>query len=204
MATTLQDLITQANEIKRGISVINDDSVLSYYTNYEFQDSSQYETWKYMAIRHLHSNFKGDKSVSDFEAKIVIFENNGNAPAKFDALIGILKSCEIYGRIEPEETKVSAPLVSISNNNNNLSQSQEQITNITIEIFIEAIKDEIKGKELKALRSIVEENKGDIEKAKPAILDKIKSFGEATMTNIIANIITNPSIWKFLENSNSI
>ena len=42
---------------------------------------------------------------------------------------------------------------------------------------------------------IVDVEKGDLEKAKPKLIDKIKSFGENVASNILANIITNPTIW---------
>lgn len=34
---------------------------------------------------------------------------------------------------------------------------------------------------------------------KTKIMDKLKSFGESVMSNIIASLITNPSIWNNLH-----
>ena len=47
------------------------------------------------------------------------------------------------------------------------------------------------------LKQIVEKE-GDLEKAKPELIDKIKSFGKDVASNILANIITNPAIWPYL------
>ena len=51
---------------------------------------------------------------------------------------------------------------------------------------------------LNNLKQVVDEEKGDLEKAKPKVIDKIKSFGENVASNILANIITNPAIWSCL------
>ena len=45
----------------------------------------------------------------------------------------------------------------------------------------------------------IKEEKGDLEKAKPKVIDKLKSFGENVASNILANIITNPAIWTLLS-----
>jgi hypothetical protein len=50
------------------------------------------------------------------------------------------------------------------------------------------------GSQLKEIKQVVDETKGDLEKAKPKIINKLKSFGENIASNIIANIITNPTI----------
>lgn len=77
------------------------------------------------------------------------------------------------------------------------SQKQEQSQIVAVDLFLEAIKDEITGKQLKELKSIVQEEPNP-EKAKSRILDKVKSWGESISASIIANIITNPSIWSGL------
>lgn len=81
----------------------------------------------------------------------------------------------------------------ISNTNTqNQSQSQE------IKILLNCLEDELSVKQLKELKQVVDEEKGDLEKAKPKVIDKIKSFGENVASNILANIITNPAIWSCL------
>lgn len=76
----------------------------------------------------------------------------------------------------------------------NQTQEQQQSQQQILSIFFETIKDEISGKQLKELKEIAS-TEPDPEKAKPKILDKLKSFGSDVCSNIIANIITNPAIW---------
>jgi ferritin-like metal-binding protein YciE len=69
---------------------------------------------------------------------------------------------------------------------------------MAVDLFIEAIKDDLTGRQIKELKQIVENENGDIEKARPKIIDKLLSFGKDVASNIVANILTNPSIWNNL------
>lgn len=79
------------------------------------------------------------------------------------------------------------------NINNVLSQNQT----LNISLFIEAIKDELSGKQIKELKDI-ESSESDPIKKKEKIITKIKSFGSDILSNIVANILTNPTIWSNL------
>lgn len=63
--------------------------------------------------------------------------------------------------------------------------------------MIEAVKDELTGKQRKELLEIAK-NAKDPEKARKSIFDKIKGFGEDVAANIVANIVTNPEVWQGL------
>jgi len=91
------------------------------------------------------------------------------------------------------EKKKSSSSISVTNNLTQ-SQQQEQSQQFVVEIFMEAIKDELTGKQQKEIKAILEEEK-DIVKAKPKLIDKLKGFGENVLSNIVANIITNPKAW---------
>ena len=74
----------------------------------------------------------------------------------------------------------------------NINQSQTQ--NQEINLFIEAISDELTGKQYKELQSIAQEESNP-DPLKQKIVEKLKSFGGDVLSNIVANIITNPSVW---------
>lgn len=73
-------------------------------------------------------------------------------------------------------------------NSNTQSQNQQQAANI----FLEAIADELTGKQMKDLKAALADEKSG---KKGSLLEKIKSFGMDTLSNIVANIVTNPAIW---------
>ena len=52
--------------------------------------------------------------------------------------------------------------------------------------------DELTGKQLKDLKAALADEKSG---KKGSLLEKIKSFGMDTLSNILANIVTNPAIW---------
>ena len=161
--------------------------------SYKINNNQEYEIWKNTTLRFLYSYFKSDRCIENFESTLKELEKQHYKPNYFEELIGILESCKIYPRIEPEEAKAGVPLVSILNNNSQ-SQSQEQTSIIVFKIFTDAIKDEITGKQYKELEAIAKEHKKDPIKLKTSLIGKMKSFGEATFTNIVANILTNPEI----------
>lgn len=70
---------------------------------------------------------------------------------------------------------------------------QEQ--SLAVELFIEAIKDDLTGRQIKELKSVVAEADNDMQKARPSIIAKLKEFGTDIASNIVANLLTNPMIW---------
>ena len=69
---------------------------------------------------------------------------------------------------------------------------------MAVNLFNEAIKDDLTGRQIKELKQIVEDENGDMKKARPKIVDKLLSFGKDVASNIVANLLTNPSIWNGL------
>lgn len=82
------------------------------------------------------------------------------------------------------------------NIHNNLSQKQDQSQTQTtnLSIVLETLKDSLTGKQYKEIVEIAE-TEPDPEKAKPKIISKLLSFGENVCSDILANLVTNPSVW---------
>ena len=76
----------------------------------------------------------------------------------------------------------------------NITQSQNQQTQISLNLLIESIQEELKGSELKELQSIIDEKGIEPTDKKNKIVETLKKFGGDVATNIIANILTNPSL----------
>lgn len=75
----------------------------------------------------------------------------------------------------------------------NITQHQNQSTKINISLIVDAIQDELKGSQLKQLQEVMSNKEMDNEEKKSRIVDKLKSFGSDIASNIIANLLTNPS-----------
>lgn len=92
-----------------------------------------------------------------------------------------------------DDVRMSTKDISITNTLNQ-SQTQSQEQSFVEQIFIEAIKDELNGKQRKELLSIAQEV-NDPKEAHKGILSKLKEFGIDVSASIVANILTNPQIW---------
>ncbi len=87
------------------------------------------------------------------------------------------------------------PIHITTNINNSNSQTQNQQQSLAVELFLEAIKDDLTGRQIKELKTVVAEAGNDLQKARPGIIEKLKSFGADVASNIVANLLTNPAIW---------
>lgn len=189
----LEEYIIEGEEIVATIKYKNAPSgVIRLYAVYLIGNESDYQTWKNKCLRFLDLYFKNEGSLELFKEAESKFAKSHNAPKYLHDMIGVLKACVEMPTIDEKntnETSVAPSPVTI-----NVTQNQTQSQNIAVEIFLESIKDEIPGKCFKELKTIVAEEKDPV-KAKTKILEKVKSFGENVLSNIVANIITNPTIF---------
>ncbi len=165
----------------------------AYYV-YESSVKEGYIKWRENAKRFLEINFTGDSYIDDFKETC----DKKITPNQQNKLLAILEAFEKYPQVI-ERSKILNQSANINihsniSNTNTQNQSQSQ----EIKILLNCLEDELSVKQLKELKQVVDEEKGDLEKAKPKVIDKIKSFGENVASNILANIITNPAIWSCL------
>lgn len=122
--------------------------------------------------------------------------NTKDIAADIRALIDAVKD-EIASIGLPNTTKAKAHKdIQITNNlSQNQTQSQEQ--NVIVKILLEAVRDELTGKQRKELLAIAQEAK-DPQEAHKSIMEKLKEYGESVSASIVANILTNPDVWATL------
>lgn len=182
MENILDDLIKEGEELKGTLQVPPN----VVYTYYKSTKDSEYQTWIANIRRFLKLNYSED--LNEFNQ---LTENIW--PSDHDKIIGILEAIQRLPQ-QPKETKKEAG-ISITNN---LSQSQTQSQEVAINIFIESIEEHLSMKQFKEIKEIVAEHQDKPEEAKSKIMDKLKSFGGDVLSNIVANIITNPAIYSGL------
>lgn len=189
---TLEALIKEQEERIPQIQLESIPPNVIMIPGYIYKDNSHYIKWLEKTKRFLNTQFPDDKSVDDFED----ISKKDLSPEQQTKLLAILEAFLEYPNVI-RKTKPIKGAKSININNTN-TQSQKQSQQQAIEIFTEAIKDQLTGSQLKEIKQVVDETKGDLEKAKPKIINKLKSFWENIASNIIANIITNPTIFSQL------
>ena len=162
---TIQDLITEQKN--RNSTLQYHDAILPYY---DYPDMNSYYKWLEKAKRFIEINYPDDKHIADFEqiSKQDIWPNQ---QAKLLAILEAFAVLPIaISRIKPSPKK----------------QDPERGP---------AIKDDLTGRQIKELKTVVAEAGNDLQKARPGIIEKLKSFGADVASNIVANLLTNPAIW---------
>lgn len=169
-----------------------------YYPYYDYDEGERtnYQRWLVNAFRFINIKYPNDRFIQEFEE----VSKYNLSPEQQTQLLAILESLASLPTIIPSKksiNKAGKEGININlNNTNNQSQNQEQ--SFVFNLFLEAIKDDLTGRQVKELKQVVADNGNDLEKARPCIIEKLKSFGSDAAANIVANLITNPSIWNWL------
>lgn len=189
---TFDSLIQEHKELGELYEIDN------FVVPYQYNDMQKYRNWLAKTERFLFANYPNDKDSIEFKN----ISKEKLTKTQQQKLIAILRAFKELPTIvsinqntninEVENTNNNPINVNINNNN---SQTQNQEQSIAINLFLEAIKDELIGKQGKEIKAIIEESGNDVKKAGPKIIEKLKEFGIDTLSNIITNIITNPMIF---------
>lgn len=175
----IDELITQGETLRASLKKVES----RWMSWYEYTNHGAFQEWVQKTTRFLHTHYRGDIMIEEFEE----IASQSPSPKGHDKLLAILKAFkEIPQTITtPKEVQNGGVVIT---NSNSQSQNQQQAANI----FLEAISDELTGKQVKELKAALAEEKGG---KKGPLVEKVKSFGLDTLSNIVANIVTNPAIW---------
>ena len=184
---TLQSLIKKH---KKRIKTLRETQV-----GYDYPDMQAYYDWVEITKRYLRLHFPGDQSVVEFcklsEERI--------SRGQQEKLLSILNAFVVIPQIIKNNIQMEkgGTEVNVTVNNNN-SQSQNQEQSMIVQQFLDAFRDELTGRQLKELKSVIAEADNDLHKAKPKIMDKLMEFGGNVASNILATILTNSAFWQCL------
>ena len=170
---------------------------------YYYDNSESYQRWLATTKRFIGIMYPNDKDVNEFDS--ISKEKLG--PEQQKRLLAILEAFAALPTIIPDNRttqitekkgkgKEAINVITTINNSNSQSQSQEQ--SLAVQLFIEAIKDDLTGRQIKELKYVVAEADNDMQKARLSIIAKLKEFGKDVASNIVANLLTNPTIWNGL------
>ena len=195
---TLESLIQEQKERLPYLRDVGD-----RFPYYEYPDMKAYHKWLAMTKRYIEIQYPNDKYVVEFceVSKQVTY------PTQQQKLLALLEAFALLPVVVPnnqtvsvsEKVDISRDAINVTTNiNNTNSQSQNQEQSLAIQLFVEAIKDDLTGRQIKELKAVVAEADNDLQEARPGILAKLKEFGTDVASNIVANILTNPMIWSGL------
>ena len=165
---TLASLI---EEQKKRITTLHSCEEFPYY---QYDDWEDYQKWVTKTTRFLNINYPNDKFVMDFEK----MSENILVPTQQNALLAILEAIASMPTIVPVDNKSknkrTDPITIKNTINNSNSQSQSQEQSLAINLFLEAIKDDLTGRQVKELKEVIKESGDDKEKARNGIIEKWK------------------------------
>lgn len=167
---------------------------------YYYDNSESYQRWLATTRRYIGIKYPNDKDVNEFET--ISKERLG--PEQQKRLLAILEAFAVLPTVIPdnrttqitgEKSKGKDAINVVTTINNSNTQSQSQGQSVAVELFLDVIRDDLTGRQIKELKAVVVEADNDLQKARPGIIAKLKEFGTDVVSNIVANILTSPMIW---------
>lgn len=184
----IEELISKGKELQDSIYISRQEPLFTIYKSRKEED---YKKWLQSIKRLVDTMFPSSiERLSPYENKI--------SPENHLEILGILEGIKNFPEEPKNEIKENdSDKITINNNQNNIQNNTQQVI---LNIFIDAIRDEITGKELKELKEIMKNYEKNPEETKSTLLEKIKGFGKDVLSNIMANIITNPDFYSTFLN----
>lgn len=176
----LDSLINDGEKLTKTISFVPArPGVIRTFSVYTTSEIEKYQDWQSATQRFIKTYFPSDYDDMKETTKNL-------SPKNHQKTMGILRAIKLLPEEPKESLKDKQPSTNITINN-----TQKVVLNL----FTESIKDEITGNDYKALKEILKNYEREPEKTKLKLIEKLKSFGNDVLTNIIANIMTNPNIY---------
>lgn len=162
-------------------------NVIRTFSVYNTSDPGRYQDWQSSSQRFIKTHHPSEvEEVKQATEKL--------SPDNHRKILGILRAVKVLPS-EPVKLQATNTLptnnIQITNNQNNTQQ-------VTVNLFLEAIKDELTGKDFKEIKEILKDFEAEPVKTKNKLLERVKGFGGDVLSNIVANILTNPTIYNGL------
>ncbi|WP_062122167.1 hypothetical protein [Geofilum rubicundum] len=179
----LNNLISEGERLTSTIQFVpSPPNIIRMYSVYHTTEGEKYQDWLSTTQRFIKTYFPSDlPEVKGATQKL--------SPDNHQTIIGILRAIKLLPD-EPKMSEINNP----TGTNIVINNTQKVVLNL----FTEAIKDEISGKDYKELKEILKNYEKEPDKAKTKLIEKLKGFGSDILTNIVANIMTNPNFYSGL------
>lgn len=146
---TLESLIQEQKERLPYLRDVGD-----RFSYYEYPDMKAYHKWLATTKRYIEIQYPNDKYVVEFceVSKQVTY------PTQQQKLLALLEAFALLPVVVPnnqtvsvsEKADISRDAINVTTNiNNTNSQSQNQEQSLAIQLFVEAIKDDLTGRQIK-------------------------------------------------------
>lgn len=184
----LEKLINEGEKLTQTISYVPSGlNVIRTYSVYRSSEEESYQNWQSSVLRFV-------KTYNSSDVEEVKESSKELCPSNHRKILGVLRAIKLL----PNEPEKLTNDKNSSTNNINITNNQSVSQQITVNLFLDSIKDELSGKDFKALKEILKDYEKEPEKTKRKLVEKIKGFGGDVLSNILANIMINPTIYSGL------
>ncbi len=164
------------------------------------QSYDQFYSWQKATIGTLKRLVPNNPTVIEHILEIKPIGNYGGdlkESAKSDSkyiLKSLIKDIERFGLEEPQKEIEEKQVIKVDVQQHN-HQNQSTSVTINIDLIIESLNYGLSGSQIEELKEILESNQKE---KKKTFVEKIKSFGSDTASNILVNLLTNPGVYEQL------
>ena len=177
----IEDLILEGENLTESIYLED----IFPYDIYKSTNETEYENWISSVKRFIRN-----EDEKEFNEMINVFKDIH--PENHTKILATLRAIKKIPNKSKKEVIKQEKDIYI-----NITQSQNQQTSVSINLIIKAFQDELNGKQQKEIQSIIDDKELEPEKKKSKIVETLKKFGGDIASNILANILTNPSFFGF-------
>lgn len=164
------------------------------------RNASEFYDWNLSTVSKLEiicPNNSIVQSVQSIRANGYRTDDTPNAKLRATTLLnGLIKDIEDFGIDHFISKQANENGLSVNVNQSN-QQHQSNNVNINLVFILDILKGELRTSEIEELKEILDAGTETKEKKK-RFIDKIKSFGSDVASNILANLLTNPQVYKQL------
>jgi hypothetical protein len=184
----LEELIKEGESLSPTITYVpSGPNVIRTYSVYKTSEPERYQNWQSSTQRFVKSFHASDvEEVKEASKKL--------SPDNHRKILGVLRAIKLL----PNEPAKEVNNRSGWTNNIHIANNQNNTQLLTLNLFLDAIKDELTGKDFRAIKEIMQDYEKEPEKTKTKLIEKVKGFGGDVLSNIVANILTNPTIYNRL------
>ena len=181
----VEELILKGENLKESIYYVpSPEGTIRLFSEYKSRNNVEYQNWISSVKRFIRNKDENEFNEIKNTLKKIHPENHTEILATLRAIK------EIPNEPKKEVIKQEKGIhINITN--------QNQETNININLIIKAFQDELNGKQQNEIQSIIDDKELEPEKKKSKIIETLKKFGSDVASNILANILTNPSFFGF-------
>ncbi|WP_454979140.1 hypothetical protein [Capnocytophaga ochracea] len=178
----IEDLILEGERLENTLYKENIPPGILALPYYKSREDKNYQNWISSVKRFIRN-----EDEKEFNEMINVFKDIH--PENHTEILATLRAIkEIPSEPKKEVIKQEKGIhINITN--------QNQETNINL--IIKAFQDELNGKQQNEIQTIIDDKELEPEKKKSKIVETLKKFGGDVASNILANILTNPTFFGF-------